>query len=141
VKIVALSASVFKEDREQVLAAGADDFVFKPIQFGRIFDCMTKHLGVQYISDELLTSAAKEPSMDLDRAALAALPSVLRMELADALVSLDAAPIAELISRVSEQDPTLGGVLEHHAGQFQYTVILRALESCRNDVSNDEGKV
>ena len=35
VKIVALSASVFKEEREQVLAAGVDDFVPKPIQFER----------------------------------------------------------------------------------------------------------
>jgi CheY-like chemotaxis protein len=129
VKIVALSASVFKEEREQVLAAGADDFVPKPIQFGRIYECMAKSLGVRFISDEPPPSVATGPSGALDRVALAALPPALRTELADALVSLDAERIAGVIRRVSESDPALGGALEHHADQFQYTGILQALQA------------
>jgi signal transduction histidine kinase/CheY-like chemotaxis protein len=141
VKIVALSASVLKEDREQVLTAGADDFVPKPIQFSRIYDCMAKHLEVRFISDELLTPVAIEPYSTLDREALAALPLSLRTELADALVSLDAERIGGLIHRVAELSPGLEGLLEHHVGQFQYTVILQALQSCRSGDLKEEGTV
>jgi len=57
------------------------------------------------------------------------LPSELRVELIDALVSLDATRIAELIGRVSVLNPSLGNTLAHHAGQLGYTSILRALQA------------
>jgi signal transduction histidine kinase/ActR/RegA family two-component response regulator len=128
VKIVALSASVLKEEREQVLAAGVDDFVAKPIQFGAIYDCMAKHLGVRFVTVDPPQSAARGPSGDLDPEALQALPPALRAELAEALVSLDGARIAGSIRRVSEVDPALGGALGHLSGQLRYTAILRALK-------------
>ncbi|MFH0976296.1 MAG: ATP-binding protein [Spirochaetota bacterium] len=49
VKIIALSASVFQEERNRVLSAGMDDFVRKPYRAEEIFDCMTRNLGVNYI--------------------------------------------------------------------------------------------
>ena len=48
VKIVGMSASVFASEREEMLAAGLDDFVRKPYLQREIFDCMAKHLGVCY---------------------------------------------------------------------------------------------
>jgi CheY-like chemotaxis protein len=131
VKIVALSASVFKEEREQVLAAGADDFEPKPIQFDRFYDCLKKYLGVRFTFDEPPGPRAKKTSTDLDGSALARLPVALRTELAESLVSLDAGRIAASIRRVAEVDPTLGGVLEYHAGKLHYTPILQALQTCR----------
>jgi signal transduction histidine kinase/CheY-like chemotaxis protein len=139
VKIAALSASVFKEEREQVLASGADDFVPKPIHFGRIYDCMARHLGVRFLAGEPSAAIAQDASAGLDLEALAALPSSIRTELADALVGLDTARIAGSIRRAAESNPALGGILEHHAGQFRYTLILQALRSCRSGESREEG--
>ena len=128
VKLAVLSASVFKEETEQVLAAGADDFVPKPIQFSRIYNCMEHHLGVRFTFDDV-RPCSEETGSELDPAALAALPSALRAGLADALVSLDAARIGELVRRVSEEDPTLGGVLADRTDRLEYSAILRALQS------------
>ncbi|MGK7877790.1 MAG: response regulator [Xenococcaceae cyanobacterium] len=50
--IIALTASAFEEKRAPILAAGCDDFVFKPIREEAIFDKMAKHLGVRYIYEE-----------------------------------------------------------------------------------------
>jgi CheY-like chemotaxis protein len=138
VKIVALSASVLKEEQEQVLAAGADDFEPKPLQFGRIYDCMTRLLGVRFIFDGTLPPGVsmRSPS-GLDCEALAALPSLLRTELTEALVSLNTSRIAELIRSVFDLNPALGGDLEYHANRFQYTLILRGLQS---SYSNEPGK-
>jgi signal transduction histidine kinase/ActR/RegA family two-component response regulator len=48
VKIVGVSASVFASEREEMLAAGLDDFVRKPYLPNEIFDCMARHLNVSY---------------------------------------------------------------------------------------------
>ncbi len=128
VKIVALSASVFMQDREQVLAAGADDFAAKPIEFEKIYDCLARHLAVRFVSEES-SPAAGASLADLDRAALKVLPATLRRDLAAALVSLDAGRIAESIGHVAEVNPELAKVLEHHAGHLHYTIILQALHA------------
>jgi CheY-like chemotaxis protein/anti-sigma regulatory factor (Ser/Thr protein kinase) len=48
VRIVGLSASVFVSEREEMLAAGWDDFVRKPYLPREVLDCMAQHLGVRY---------------------------------------------------------------------------------------------
>jgi signal transduction histidine kinase/CheY-like chemotaxis protein len=48
VKIAGLTASAFASEREEVLAAGMDDFVRKPYHPDKIFDCMAHQLGVRY---------------------------------------------------------------------------------------------
>jgi signal transduction histidine kinase/CheY-like chemotaxis protein len=52
--IIALTASVFEEERITVLAAGCDDFVRKPVADTLIFEKMAQHLGVQYCYAENL---------------------------------------------------------------------------------------
>lgn len=48
VKMVGVSASVLPAEREEMLAAGLDDFVRKPFLAADIFDCIARHLGVRY---------------------------------------------------------------------------------------------
>ncbi|HTY98447.1 MAG TPA: response regulator, partial [Rhodocyclaceae bacterium] len=49
VKIVAVTASAFKDQQDEMLAAGMDDFVRKPYRFGEIYDCLARQLGLKYI--------------------------------------------------------------------------------------------
>jgi PAS domain S-box-containing protein len=51
-KIIAITASVFEEQNQDVLAAGCDDFVGQPCPEFIVFDKMSQHLGVRYIYDE-----------------------------------------------------------------------------------------
>jgi CheY-like chemotaxis protein len=74
VKIVALTASVFQEERGHVLAAGMDDLVRKPFGPEEIYDCMERHLGLRFV--------------------YAAAP---RAELSASLARLDHALVAELL--------------------------------------------
>ncbi|NER81338.1 MAG: response regulator [Leptolyngbya sp. SIO1D8] len=48
-KIIALTASGLEEDWTEIAAAGADDFLRKPVQRLEILDKISEHLGVQYI--------------------------------------------------------------------------------------------
>jgi signal transduction histidine kinase/ActR/RegA family two-component response regulator len=137
VKIAVLSASVLAAERARALASGVDDFVSKPLQFDEIIDCMARHLGVRLVADGPPLEAT-EPTAELDRSALRALPAPVRDALADAVVSLDAARIGAAVARAAEVNSALGAALAHYAGRLQYTVMLRALQLGREDRLNDE---
>ncbi|WP_299410674.1 ATP-binding protein [Acaryochloris sp. IP29b_bin.148] len=48
--VIALTASVFEENKQKVLDAGCDDFVRKPFQQNEVLQKMAAHLGVQYLT-------------------------------------------------------------------------------------------
>jgi signal transduction histidine kinase/DNA-binding NarL/FixJ family response regulator len=129
VKIAAVSASAFAEERSEVLAAGMDDFVRKPFRPAEIFDCMARHLGVRYRRSEAQPYARRESPPPLRPEALEALPEELRGELREALAVLDLERIARVIRRVSERDSVLGCALSYAAGRLEFTAIYRALET------------
>jgi len=47
--VVALTASVFEEERSRALASGFDDFIRKPFHAVELFECMARYLPVQYL--------------------------------------------------------------------------------------------
>ncbi|BAU66029.1 two-component hybrid sensor and regulator [Stanieria sp. NIES-3757] len=63
--IIALTASVFEEQRQKILAFGCDDFVRKPFRHEELFEKMAQYLGVQYIYQEKNQSNSKAGKIDL----------------------------------------------------------------------------
>lgn len=47
--VIALTASVFEENKQKVLDAGCDDFVRKPFRQAEVLQKMAVHLGVEYL--------------------------------------------------------------------------------------------
>lgn len=56
-KIIAVSATVFEEERQRAFAAGCDDFVAKPYSETVLLQTLQRHLGVHYRCDTALTLA------------------------------------------------------------------------------------
>jgi CheY-like chemotaxis protein len=131
VKIVALTASVFADQKSQVLAADLDDFTRKPYTFEEIFDCLARHLDVRYVRAEGTPGSSVEAGRVMRPEALSGLPDELRQELADTVITLNRERILEVIGRVSQMDAELGATLAAFADRFAFTAILNALESCK----------
>jgi signal transduction histidine kinase/ActR/RegA family two-component response regulator len=127
VKVVALTASAFSSQREEVLAAGLDDFLRKPYRAEEIFECLARHLGVRYRYGGAWSAANSDISLKPE--AFAALPEGLREELTEAIVRLETGRIAQVIGCLSELDRSLGSVLTRYAEKFAYSEILSALEA------------
>jgi len=125
VKIVAVTASAFAEQRDEMLKAGMDDFVRKPYRFNEIYECLTKQLGVQYTYAE---ATVEEEVVVLTAQMLAVLPQELRRELRDALESLDGERISAAIGQVACCDMKLHKTLLHLAENYDYPTILKALQ-------------
>ncbi|UZR29186.1 PAS domain S-box protein [Methylococcus mesophilus] len=124
VKIVAVTASAFKEQKEELRGAGMDGFVRKPYRSGEIYECLSKQLGVRYRYNEAPEQKAAEtllPEM------LSGLPEDLRQELRSALSSLESERIDAALRKVAALDPQLHKTLSRFAENFDYPAILKAL--------------
>jgi len=127
VKIVAVTASAFKEQQQEMLAAGMDDFVRKPYRFDEIYDCLARQLGVTYLyRDEACAAPSRSAAPTADM--LAVIPDSLRRELKEALESLDSERIAAALQRVGNIDAELGRALSRIVDYFDYPAILRSLK-------------
>jgi two-component system sensor histidine kinase/response regulator len=99
VKIIALTASAFEEDRAAILAAGCDALVRKPVEDALLFQTMGDLLGLHYrYREETATLTATAP-VHLD---LLVLPDTLRMELKTAAEKLDQEAVRLLVSQIRQ---------------------------------------
>lgn len=135
VKIIAVTASAFKEEHKSMIAAGMDEIVSKPYRFNEIYDCMVRHLDLQFVgSDD--GSMKRERTITLEPSMLAGIADEMRVELHDALTLLDKNRITAAIKRISEKDHELAELLQSLAGDFNYPAILNALDNAEDSNSS-----
>jgi len=131
VKIAAVTASAFADQRHEMLAAGMDDFVRKPYRPSEIFDCMTRLLGVRFIHENAVGTTA---ASTISTALLLTLNANLRKELNDALVLGNTEQISNLIILIEQQHSELAEKLRHYASTYNYLPILNGLEAVENQI-------
>jgi signal transduction histidine kinase/CheY-like chemotaxis protein len=131
VKIAAVTASPFSMQRDAVLSAGLDDFLGKPYRTWEIFNCMARQLGVRYLYEAAQPASDEDTGPKLRPDDLEAVSMALRGELEKAVISLDRERIEQVVSQISEQNISLGGVLAQLADMSAYTPIFQALQSCK----------
>ncbi|TRW95260.1 ATP-binding protein [Candidatus Methylobacter oryzae] len=127
VKIVAVTASVFTEQRQEFIDAGVEDIVGKPYRDAEIFACMTKHLGVRFVYDEL-AGQKTATEQELNGQHLKQLPEALLSELQQAAVSLDIEQSLAVIERIKTIDESLAEVLAGRVNQFDFEAITKLLD-------------
>ncbi len=125
VKIIAVTASVLSEQRQEMVSAGMDDFVNKPYRFEELYDCLARHLGLRYrYADAVITSRHRTL---LAPEELAQVESELRHHLQHALESLDGERITEVVDQIAKSHSELGELLTHMVVEFDYPSILATL--------------
>ena len=123
VKIAAVTASVLRQERACILASGVDDLIEKPFRSVAVFECIARHLGVQYVYERIQPLKSCRSSA-LSAEAMRVLPELLRRELMDAL-SASIGENAEAIHRASEVRFRSG------CGPDPLPSVLRSQESLR----------
>lgn len=126
--IIALTASSFAEEREQILADGCNDFIRKPYREDEIFDALTRHLGVRFIYESGVAQAQAAP---LD---LTDLPKAWLSQLEQATLEADAQDIRMLAHQVSQTHPDVAESLVRLSVNFAYDTILDAIAKAKQSL-------
>lgn len=123
VKIIAVSASAFKEQHEKMFQAGCDAIINKPIQTQQVFDMLAKMLNVQFIYQE----SDIEKTVTLTN--VYTLPLALRQQLFEAAQNLDVEETEQIIDKIAENAPDIAHGLRVLLQQFQFEQILKLLQN------------
>jgi CheY-like chemotaxis protein len=126
--ILAVSASAFDENRQQALAAGADDFLSKPFREADLLERLRVPLGVEYISADLPAPRALGPTVVRSNGSanstLAGLPSSWRDEIRTAAVHADYDRLMGLADRLAALDAEGARLLRQTVERFDYQKLI-----------------
>lgn len=133
VKIVVLTASIFKGQRKQIVDAGCDTLVHKPFKSHEIFDTLEQQLGVRFIRAETVTekeALTEEKKVVLDNLAegVRDLTTEQTQALKEAAGNLDIVATEQVITHIHAEQPELADGLRQLAEKFQFGEILALLD-------------
>jgi len=123
--IIAVTASVLEQDREDILSAGVDDFLPKPFREQELFEMIQSALGVRYDYEEEEPASNIEAGEESDETVLtpesmASLDPDLLKQLRSATTAADMDLIDGLINQIEDQNPKLAKGLRDLADRFEY---------------------
>jgi PAS domain S-box-containing protein len=121
VKIAALTASAFKEDRDSILSTGCDDMLTKPLSEDDLFAVMGTLLEFEYVYAE---SKKSDEKAFLN---LSCLTPELRKELLDAAEMLDVEAAQLVVQKIKADFPEQASLLENAIATFNFDLIQKTM--------------
>lgn len=126
-KVIAVTASAFEHQRQEILAAGCDDFVRKPYKSSEIYTMLTQHLGLAFeyeqaqpLSDQALLPDSSVP----DPNEIASLPGEWLNQLEFFAGAAKYAQLLEHILLIETTHPHTARYFTSLATAFRFDTIL-----------------
>jgi CheY-like chemotaxis protein len=131
--IIGITASVFEEDKDKVLAGGCDDFVRKPFQVAEIFGKMAQYLDVRYIYQDPQTPEEKPVTPALTSADLAGLPKDLVQQINTAAKGAMTKKLLDLLQQIPPDYIHVTDAMVDLISQNQFSKIIALTEKENKD--------
>jgi len=128
--VIALTAHAFENERLEILAAGCDNFIRKPLDEAKLFDTLIQYMGVTFIYEgNMVTGKPDAISIDkiLSPKVFAQLPERLVVELKSASASLDANRTIACIDDIRRINEKIADSLMLIANEFRFEEIITAI--------------
>lgn len=133
-KILALTASAFAEEREEMITAGCDDFISKPFKAQEIFARIAQHLRVEYTYEKITANRSKQTTdkvndgLNIDL--LKRMSPIWIEQLRLAANQGDDLEILKLIEEIPTECSGLAKFLETLVENFRFDKIIDATSLC-----------
>ncbi|WP_343278999.1 response regulator [Kamptonema sp. UHCC 0994] len=125
--IIALTASVFEGERENVLMTGCNDFMSKPFQQREIFDKIAKYLGVQYTYEVIEKYPPKLLVETISVEDLSVMSPQWLEEMYQAAYYLDTEAMNELVTQIPQSKASLSKALTDSIDNFNSDRIMELI--------------
>lgn len=124
--ILALTASAFEEDKQRILAVGANGYLSKPFKDEDLFENIRRLTGVSYLYQE---GVMEKPTRKAeDRAAMCrivvSLPSDLVSQIREAVESADLDLFNELAEKLAADQPVFAEQIREMARRYEYDALI-----------------
>lgn len=142
VKIVALTASAFAEQRGEILAAGMDDVLYKPYRANDLWILMERHLGVRFKRGDNQVTESDSTSLLVAglREMVQTLPESWLAHLHDEAIRCDLAAVVRLIEEIRPTYPAVATALATLAASFDYDSIAKYVDRTEGAPASAEAK-
>src|SRR3954471_2023159 len=105
-KVIAVTASAMDENRQELMAVGADDFIGKPFREADLFEKIHAHTGIEYVyADDSQAVAPEEEPAELTPDSLAGCSKDLIGSLREAVITADLDQLLVKIQEVEGCEP------------------------------------
>jgi signal transduction histidine kinase/CheY-like chemotaxis protein len=128
VKILAVTASAFEDQRAAIMGAGCDDVLHKPYRASEIFDAMEAHLGVRYEHEVVAID-------DFGSADFSVLPPPVIQTLHTAAQTLDTQAVLDIANEIEKDFPAVSRRMRELAKTYDF----EALDACAAAVVTPAG--
>jgi PAS domain S-box-containing protein len=137
-KIVALTASVFSDEKKEIINCGCDDVLFKPFHESELFECMQNQLGVEYIyrddtSKHTTTTYLKQ---ELNSADLHSIDENWIVQFKEAAIQGDIDTLKHLINELPEGQKPLSDTFMNYINGYQFDDLIDLIESKEKKKTN-----
>jgi len=136
-KIIAVTAHAYEEERQEILAAGCDDFIRKPYHYTDILDALARNLGVSVACEDETASTTVVPPPNASE--LAVLPDALLNKLERALTLIDIDAVNRVIEEIRGYNASLADALDAVTGDLQFGRILRLIRAVQAGTDDGSG--
>jgi PAS domain S-box-containing protein len=127
VKIIALTASAFIEQHDNIIKAGCDAVLHKPFNIPEVFATLAKILEVKFIYDEFLPPVSS-PILEITVEMLSTLPVPMRQQLHEAALNLDIEETEVIIAQIRQIAPDIADGLQELVANFQFDQIIHLID-------------
>lgn len=129
VKIIALTASVFIEQHDEIMNAGCDAVLHKPFHVIDIFTELNKQLGVEFIHKDYVKISHTVQKITTEM--LATLPQELVMQLQEAALCLDIEEMDAVIAKIREISLAIAEGLTDLAKNYHFDQIVTVTQTTK----------
>jgi CheY-like chemotaxis protein/anti-sigma regulatory factor (Ser/Thr protein kinase) len=126
-KIIAVTASALDENRQDLMAIGADDFISKPFREAELFQKIHHHLSVEYVYADQPDVDSGEDTTELTPESLVGWPQDIMDAMREAVITADLDQLLTRIQEAEARDPQVAQALRRLAENFQYQKLLDLL--------------
>lgn len=126
--IVAVTASVFEEEKQKIMEYGVDEFIRKPYKEEEIYDILKRRFGISYIYQHIEKEENGNEKLEEESNWKEKIPKETIEIIKDAVINGDVDKIIETAENINQYDECFAGRIKNLANGYKFEELNKIFE-------------